>query len=162
MDAGIADHLAKTPLTTLALFSVTNTRAGKIDTSQNGYRRITGAIGKQLIREAHDRDVAVQLVYTSFGTARNKRLFRSLEVQDTTIAGLVALADRIGVDGINVDVELLDPEFVPAYGAFVGRLREALRGDRSRMASSRWRRPPARPARRWPARRATRGRSASS
>ena len=78
--------------------------------------------------------MAVQLVYTSFGTARNKRLFRSLEVQDATIAGLVALADRIGVDGINVDVELLDPELVPAYGAFVGRLREALRGDRSRTA----------------------------
>ena len=70
--------------------------------------------------------MAVQLVYTSFGTARNKRFFRSLEVQDTTIAGLVALADRTGVDGINVDVELLDPELVPAYGAFVGRLREAL------------------------------------
>jgi hypothetical protein len=126
MGDGIADHVAKTPLTTLALFSVTNTRTGKIDTSQNGYRRITGAIGKQLIREAHRRDVAVQLVYTSFGTARNKRLFRSLEVQDATIAGLVALADRIGVDGINVDVELIDPALVPAYGAFVGRLREAL------------------------------------
>ena len=136
MDAGIADHLAKTPLTTLALFSVTHTRTGKIDTGQNGYRRITGAIGRQLIREAHDRDVAVQLVYTSFGTARNKRLFRSLEVQDKTIAGLVALADRIGVDGINVDIELLDPEFVPAYGAFVGRLREALEAtDPDRVVS---------------------------
>ena len=126
MNGNIADHLAKTPLTTLALFSVTNTRTGKIDTSQTGYRRITGAIGEQLIREAHKRDVAVQLVYTSFGTARNKRFFRSLEVQDKTIAGLVALADRTGVDGINVDVELLDPVLVPAYGAFIGRLREAL------------------------------------
>lgn len=126
MGDGIANHVAKTPLTTLALFSVTNTRTGKIDTSQNGYRRITGAIGKQLTREAHDRGVAVQLVYTSFGTARNKRLFRSLEVQDATIAALVALADRIGVDGINVDVELLDADLVPTYGAFVGRLREAL------------------------------------
>ena len=129
MNGDIADHLAKTPLTTLALFSVTNTRTGEINTSQTGYKRITGAIGKQLIREAHDRDVAVQLVYTSFGTARNKRLFRSLEIQDATIAGLVALADRSGVDGINVDVELLDPVLVPAYGAFVGRLREALEGS---------------------------------
>ena len=87
MDDDIADHLAKTPLTTLALFSVTHTKTGKLDTSQNGYKRITGAIGKQLIREAHDRDVAVQLVYTSFGTARNKRLFRSLEVQDADDRG---------------------------------------------------------------------------
>jgi len=127
MNAGIADHLARTPLTTLALFSVTNTKTGKINTSQTGYKRITGAIGKQLIREAHDRGVAVQLVYTSFGTARNARFFGSTAVQDATIGSLVALAGKIGADGINVDVEQLDAELVPAYGAFVGRLRDALR-----------------------------------
>ena len=33
-------------------------------------------------------------------------------------------------------------DLVPAYGAFVGRLREALRGDRSPTAVSRWRRRP--------------------
>jgi spore germination protein YaaH len=127
MNDGIAEHLAKTPLTTLALFSVTHTKTGTINTSQTGYKRITGAIGKQLIREAHDRGVAVQLVYTSFGVARNERFFGSLEVQDATIAGLVALADRIGADGINVDVEQLGVELVPAYGLFVGRLRDTLR-----------------------------------
>jgi len=127
MNAGIADHLARTPLTTLALFSVTNTKTGKINTSQTGYKRITGAIGKQLIREAHDRGVAVQLVYTSFGTARNARFFGSTAVQDATIGSLVALAGKIGADGINVDVEQLDAELVPAYGSFVGRLRDALR-----------------------------------
>src|SRR6476469_4129733 len=120
MNDGIAEHLAKTPLTTLALFSVVavsldkkNTsqqrsklsKTGTINTSQTGYNRITGAIGKQLIREAHDRSVAVQLVYTSVGVARNERFFGSLEVQDVTIAGLVSLADRSGADGINVDVE---------------------------------------------------------
>ena len=127
MNGDIAGHVAKTPLTTLALFSVTHTKTGTINTSQTGYKRITGAIGKQLIREAHDRGVAVQLVYTSFGRARNERFFGSLEVQDVTIAGLVALADRIGADGINVDVEQIGVDLVPAYGLFVGRLRDALR-----------------------------------
>jgi spore germination protein YaaH len=127
MTDGIAAHLAKTPLTTLALFSVTHTKSGKIDTSQTGYKRITGPIGTRLISEAQDRDVAVELVYTSFGTARNARFFGSMKVQDATIASLVSLADRIGVDGIDVDVERLDVDLVPAYGAFVGRLREALR-----------------------------------
>jgi len=127
MNDGIAAHLAKTPLTTLALFSVTHTKTGTINTSQTGYKRITGAIGKQLIREAHERGVAVQLVYTSFGVARNERFFGSPEVQDATIAGLVALADRIGADGINVDVEQIGVDLVPAYGLFVGRLRDALR-----------------------------------
>src|SRR5215204_1575322 len=127
MNDDIAEHVAKTPLTTLALFSVTHTKTGKIDTGPTGYKRITGAIGKQLIREAHDRGVAVQLVYTSFGTARNKRLLGSLKIQDATIDGLVALADRTRVDGINVDIEQLAVGLVPAYGAFVGRLRDALR-----------------------------------
>ena len=45
MNGDIAAHLATTPLTTLALFSVTHTKTGKIDTSQTGYKRITGAIG---------------------------------------------------------------------------------------------------------------------
>jgi spore germination protein YaaH len=127
MNGDIAAHVAKTPLTTLALFSVTHTKTGKINTSQTGYKRITGAIGKQMIREAHDRGVAVHLVYSSFGTARNERLFSSRPVQDATIEGLVALADRIGADGINVDIELLASDLVPAYGAFVGRLRDALK-----------------------------------
>jgi spore germination protein YaaH len=131
MNGEIAAHVAKTPLTTLALFSVTQTKTGAINTSQTGYRRITGSIGKQLIREAHDRGVAVQLVYTSFGVARNERFFGSLEVQDVTIAGLVGLADRIGADGINVDVEQIGVDLVPAYGLFVGRLRDALRAANS-------------------------------
>jgi spore germination protein YaaH len=127
MIGGIADDVAKTDLTTLALFSVTHTKSGAIDTRQTGYKRITGDIGTQLIREAHDRKVAVQLVYTSFGTARNQAFFTSPTVQDATIAALVALAARIHVDGIDVDVEQLGDDLVPAYGLFVGRLREALR-----------------------------------
>jgi spore germination protein YaaH len=126
MDGTIAAHLAKTPLTTLALSSVTHTKTGKIDTSQTGYKRITGAVGQQLIREAHDRGVAVQLVYTSFGTARNDRLFASLKVQDATIAALVALTRKIGADGITVDVEQVRDASIAPYGAFVGRLRAAL------------------------------------
>ena len=61
------------------------------------------------------------------GKPRNERLFASLSVQDKTIAALVALARKIGVDGIDVDVEQLGDDLVPAYGAFVGRLRGALR-----------------------------------
>ncbi len=127
MNGEIAAHLERTPLTTLALFSVTNTKTGKINTSQLGYRRITGPIGTQLIREAHERRVAVQLVFSSFGSARNARFFGSQAVQDATITSLVALAARIHVDGINVDIEGIDVEFLPPYAAFVGRLREALR-----------------------------------
>jgi hypothetical protein len=131
MNGDIAGDVAGKDLSTLALFSVTNTKTGTIDTTQTGYKRITGAIGRQLIREAHDRGVAVQLVYTSFGKPRNKRFFASTTVQDATIEALVALAARIGVDGINVDIEQLEDALVPAYGAFVGRLGDALRAEKA-------------------------------
>jgi spore germination protein YaaH len=133
MDATIAEHVAATPLSTLALFSVTNRSNGSIDETQNGFKRITGEVGRRMIREAHDRKVRVEIVFTSFGSARNKQLFGgTVARQDKVIASLVAFARDLGVDGINVDVESMDPEFVPSYGAFVGRLRTALRGDTGR------------------------------
>lgn len=127
MDAGIAAHLAKTDLTTLALFSVTHKKNGDLATGERGYRKIDGPLGRRLISEAHERGVRVELVYTSFGTGKNDAFFRSAEAQQRTIAGLVAMATDLGADGINVDVELLAAEHVAAYGAFVGRLRTALR-----------------------------------
>jgi spore germination protein YaaH len=128
MDGTIAAHLAGTDLTTLALFSVTNKRNGTLDTSQRGYRTITGPLGAQLIREAHDRGVLVEVVFTSFGATKNKQLFGApLATQDKVIAGFVDLVDTVGADGVNVDVEQLGASLIPSYGAFVGRLREALR-----------------------------------
>jgi spore germination protein YaaH len=126
MDAGIAAHRAETDLTTLGLFSVTDTRTGAIDTRQTGYRRITGAVGERLIRTARDRDMRVELVFTSFGRERNARFFADVERQDAAIAALVELAGDLRLDGINADVESLDPTLVPAYGDFVGRLRAAV------------------------------------
>ena len=123
---GIEGHVAATDLTTLLLFSVTQRSNGTLDTGQSGYKRIAGSIGQRLIRDAHARGVAVQLVHTSFGSRKNAQFFGSTRRQDAAIAALVALARKIGVDGINVDVEVLDLEYVPAYAAFVGRLRTAL------------------------------------
>jgi hypothetical protein len=137
MDDAMPAHVRDTDLSTLALFSVTNKRNGTLDTSQNGYKKITGPIGQQLIHDAHDRKSRVELVYTSFGYDRNKRFFGGkIATQDKVIKGLVTFAGEIGVDGINVDVESLDTEFVPAYGAFVGRLRDALRAAKPKAQVS--------------------------
>ena len=130
MDEGIAGHVADIRLTTLALFSVTHLKDGSLDTGQTGYKRITGDLGTRLIRQAHDRGVAVQLVYSSFGTRKNQRLLASEKAQAKVIDALVALAVKLDLDGINVDIEQLDVDLVPAYGAFVGRLRTSLRVER--------------------------------
>lgn len=126
MDASIAGHVAETDLTTLALFSVTNKRNGTLDTAQKGYQRIAGAIGQQLIADAHARGTRVEVVFTSFTLDKNQRLFGGpVATQDRLIAALVELVGQLQVDGINVDVEQLDPSLVAAYGDFVARLRAA-------------------------------------
>lgn len=138
-DDGIADHVAGTPLSTLALFSVTHAGSGALRTGQRGYRLITGDVGRRLIDEAHDRGTRVELVYTSFGGSRNRRLLEDPELQAMVIGSLVALGTDLGLDGINVDIEALDPLLVPAYATFVTDLRAAVvaadPGDRVSVAT---------------------------
>ncbi|MFL5779182.1 MAG: glycosyl hydrolase family 18 protein, partial [Chloroflexota bacterium] len=126
MDGGIAAHLARTDLTTLALFSVTPRKNGSMATNQLGYRRITGELGQRLVREAHARKTRVEVVYSSFGEDKNRPFLGDAAAQARWIAALVAFVAGNDLDGVNVDVERLPPDLVPAYGDFVRRLREAL------------------------------------
>jgi len=128
MDSGIAKHVAGIDLSTIALFSVTAKKDGSLNTAARGYKRIVDTVGKRVVSDAHDRGVRVELVFSSFGKARNERLFGSpVETQDNAIEALVAFVKERRFDGINVDVETLDRALIPAYGAFVGRLRDRLR-----------------------------------
>jgi len=127
MDDGIAEHLASTSLSTLALFSVTHRRSGELATNQNGYKRIVGDVGGRLVNEAHERGTRVEVVYSSFGVQKNERFYTEPDAQARWIRELVDLVAEQELDGVNVDVESLPAEHVAAYGAFVGRLREALR-----------------------------------
>ena len=127
MDDSIVEHVGGTDLTTLGLFSVTHRRDGELDDSQNGYRRISGDVGRRLTRVAQDRGTRVELVYTSFGSDKNRQFYTEPEAQARWIEVLVDLVDELGLDGVNVDVERLPVEHLLDYGAFVGRLRTALR-----------------------------------
>jgi spore germination protein YaaH len=127
IDDTIAEHLRATDATTVALFSVTHTARGAVATNQNGFRAITGPIGRRIVADAHDAGRRVDVTWTSFGRSKNDALFASQPLQDRVIAALVALRAELAVDGIAVDVEEIDSADIPAYGAFVGRLRTALR-----------------------------------
>jgi spore germination protein YaaH len=128
--------VAAIKLTTLALFSVSQGPTGAILTRQAGYRQIKGPIGRQLIEEARHRHVRVELVFSTFGYDRNQRFFSSADSQARTIRELVQLAGTLGVDGINVDAELVNFEQMPAYGTVVGQLRSALRARHPRAQVS--------------------------
>jgi spore germination protein YaaH len=127
IDDTIAEHLRATDATTVGLFSVTHTAAGAIDTEQKGYRAIAGPTGRRIVADAHAADRRVDVTWTSFGRPKNDRLFASVALQDKVIAALVDLQADLDVDGIAVDVEEIGTTDIPAYGAFVGRLRSALR-----------------------------------
>jgi spore germination protein YaaH len=129
MDATIVDHVAATRATTVALFSVGSNSKGALAMTSLGARRITGPIGRAIIATVHAHHRRVDLTWTSFGVDRNQALFASTELQDQVIAGLVSLRKELGVDGIAVDVEQIDPLDIPAFGEFVGRLRTALVAD---------------------------------
>ncbi len=126
MDDTIDAHLAATPLTTVALFSVTTTSTGAIDETKPGAKLITGATGSALVATAHRAGMRVDLVYGSFGAAKNRTFFRKVALQDAAISSLVALAGTLGLDGVNLDVEGIDAAQVPAYADFAARLRAAL------------------------------------
>lgn len=126
MDAGLPDHLAATDLTTLALFSVTQRADGTMAGDDNGLRAVEGEIGRRILAEAHERGTRVELVWASFGSDKNRPFFEDRAAQDRWIGVLSAFALERGFDGVNVDVEGLPVELVPAYGSFIGRLRAAL------------------------------------
>jgi hypothetical protein len=159
MTPSMVTYLGGVPVSTLELFSVGAGDDGGLLAKQTGFRRITGPLGSQIIREAHARGQRVELVFTSFGYDRNDRLFGRAGPFDRTrnadlgvprgdnggretAAGtalwtrtateLLALANRIGVDGINVDVELIGGDSFEAYTSFLGVLRaglDAMRAD---------------------------------
>jgi hypothetical protein len=168
MNDTVATYLRSTPLTTVALFSVTARKNGAIDTRPLVYRRINGAIGQRLIAEAHARGARVDLVFSNFGFDRNAQFFGGIAPSPTpdpglptlaptepgvgaspspgavgsgplptsaiqgpppwqrTVTELAALATRLGVDGVNVDIEQLPDVQRPAYAEFLTALRSAL------------------------------------
>jgi hypothetical protein len=153
MTPSMASYLAAVPVSSLELFSVGAGDNGGLLVKETGYRRITGALGAQIIREAHARGQRVELVFTSFGFDRNDRLFGRTDLSGRAGGGdrggpaadnappeiaagvarrirtareLLALAQRIGADGINVDVELIGGDAFEGYTSFLAALRAGL------------------------------------
>jgi hypothetical protein len=154
MNQEMVGRLADLPVTTVGLFSVTAAPDGTLDTTQLGYRRITGELGRSLVSAARAGGAGVDLVFTSFGLSNNHRFFGRPDLADhpdvvrpggramgsaptsppwmTTVPALVGLVRELGLDGINVDVELLDGDDFDGYTSFLVELGRQLREARPR------------------------------
>ena len=106
MDDTIAEHLAATDLTTLALFSVTHKRNGTVD-NQNGLRRISGDVGSAMIRAAHERGTRSSSSIRASGRRRtgSSTLTRRRRHAGSTSSSVFVV--DLQLDGVNVDVEAL-------------------------------------------------------
>ncbi len=129
MDATIEAYLDWNALSVISLFSVGAGSTGALDGTGPGYRAITSAQGRRIIATAEAHGVRTEITFTSFGASKNATFFGSAPAQAQAIADLRALVKDLGAGGVNVDVELIAGTWFPAYAAFVGNLRAALRTD---------------------------------
>jgi len=127
VDAGTNAYLRYDLLTDIALFSVTLTGGGALDTTTPGYRMVTGSHAATIIANAHAAGVRVDLTFTSFGFAKNDAFFRDPTAMANGVVALTGLVNALGLDGVSVDVESLNNPDFAAYGVFVGQVRTALR-----------------------------------
>jgi putative cell wall-binding protein len=127
LDSTVDAYLDYDLLTDIALFSVGVNDDGTIDTGARGYATVTGDLAAAIVAHAHAAGVRVDLTLTSFGLAKNAAFFTDAAAQATAVSAIAALVATRGLDGVNVDVELLSGTEFAAYGAFVGSLRTALR-----------------------------------
>lgn len=129
IDDGTDAYLRYNLLTDIALFSVTFTPTGAIATSVRGYSTVTGGLASTIVDHAHDAGVRVDLTVTSFGFEKNAAFFSDPAATSNAAVAIATLVASMNVDGVSLDVELLENEYFTAYGRFVGKLRNALRAS---------------------------------
>jgi hypothetical protein len=114
-------------LSEVILFSVGWDAAGHLVTTASGYRAITSSTISTFIAAAHAAGVRVALSFTSFGLAKNTAFFGLPSAQATFMSEATALVSKLGLDGADLDVELIGSASFGAYAAVAGGLRSALR-----------------------------------
>ncbi len=70
---------------------------------------------------AHARGIRVLVSFTSGGYQNNARLFGDQPAMDRFVAEATALVAARGLDGADLDIELIDGEWFDAYAATAGR-----------------------------------------
>ena len=129
IDSGTDAYLRYDLLTDIALFSVGFNASGAIVTTGTGYARVTGSTAAAIVSHAHAAGVRVDLTVTSFGFDKNAAFFSNATAMANAAMAIANLVKNEDLDGVSVDVELLENQYFAAYGTFVGQLRTALRAD---------------------------------
>jgi spore germination protein YaaH len=114
-------------LTTIAFFSVGFDAAGHLDRSGRGYEALMSERATGVIEAAHAAGVRTIVSFSSFGAARNDAFFSNPASQAVFVEEAAALVASRGLDGADLDVELLGSANFDAYATTAGALTASLR-----------------------------------
>jgi spore germination protein YaaH len=114
-------------LTTIAFFSVGMDAAGHLDRTAAGYKALMSDRATAVIEAAHAAGVRTIVSFTSFGLEKNAAFFSNAAAQATFVAEAAALVASRGLDGADLDVELLSGTYFGAYAATAGALAAKMR-----------------------------------
>ena len=118
-------------LTTIALFSVGWNSAGHLVTTAPGYTAVMSDRATNLINAAHAAGVRVIVSFTSFGYDKNAAFFSNSTARSTFVREAAALVASRGLDGADLDVELIKSTYFGAYASTAGSLATRMRQTNS-------------------------------
>ena len=127
-DATVAS-LDYSRLTTIAFFSVGFDAAGHLDRTGRGYAALMSDRATGVIDAAHASGVRAIVSFSSFGSGRNDAFFSDAGAQATFVDEAAALVAARGLDGADLDVELISGGSIGAYAATAGALSTRIRAS---------------------------------
>jgi spore germination protein YaaH len=114
-------------LTTIAFFSVGWNSAGHLVTSAPGYTALMSDRATTVINAAHAAGVRTIVSFTSFGYDKNAAFFSNATARSTFVNEAAALVVSRGLDGADLDVELIKSTYFSGYASTVGKLAAKMR-----------------------------------
>jgi spore germination protein YaaH len=118
-------------LTTIAFFSVGWNSAGHLVTTAPGYTALMSDRATSVINAAHAAGVRTIVSFTSFGYDKNAAFFSNSTARSTFVREAAALVVSRGLDGADLDVELIKGTYFSAYASTAGSLAARMRQTNS-------------------------------
>jgi GH18 family chitinase len=127
MKAATFSDIDLTKVSSIVLFSIGWDGAGHLVIDAPGYRAITRSDTTAFVSAAKAAGVRVLLSFTSFGATKNAAFFASPTARANFVTEAAAFVAARGLDGADLDVELISGTYFDAYASTAGALRTALR-----------------------------------
>jgi spore germination protein YaaH len=125
-DPQVDPYIVDGRLTDIVLFSVGIRRNGSLKLDTPGAEFVLSPRAASIIDAAHARGIRVLVSFTSGGYENNARLFGDERAMARFVAEATALVHARGLDGADMDIELIEGDWFDAFAATAGALKDSL------------------------------------